>query len=542
MAHVRQSFLILVAFVLPALVSGAATTPIYFPDDPIQRMPAPHPVVKPFVHKIDQLYDFVLNSVRWNSRPPNPAGAINTVGEVPDSAWFTNRHASHRMTREELQKGPVQHDPPAPPFTIVGGKPEGITPGFRMEDSKKRLYFVKTDPLTNPELGTSSDVIVSRFLYDIGYNVPENVIVIAKASDFKISEKAEVAGENGARRKMTRKDFEDIVKKIPHYNDGSFRMMASLKIEGEPIGPFYYEEMREDDPNDMVLHENRRDLRGLHTIFAWLNNTDARAGNTYDVMVQDNGVAFIKHYLVDFGSALGSDGDSPKDARLGHEFMIATPHEALGSIATLGLVPRRWEHINYPHDRAVGHFTAEDFDPDTWKSDYPNAAFLSRLPDDDYWAAKQIMAFTDEEIRAIVETGRFSNPYAVDYLTATLVKRRDKIGQTSFSKVLPLDNFSVKNGELQFDDLAVVYKLRAAQNYEIHWFEFDNMTGHRTRMDAPASPRLPDAAMQSAVGSYFSAVLSSATDDRLNPVIVTLVKTNDGFRVVGVSRYFVRSV
>ena len=68
MGHVRQSFLIVVAFVVPVLVSGAATTPIYFPDDPIQRMPAPHPVVKPFVHKGDHLYDFIVE-IDHNSSP-----------------------------------------------------------------------------------------------------------------------------------------------------------------------------------------------------------------------------------------------------------------------------------------------------------------------------------------------------------------------------------------------------------------------------------------------------------------------------------------
>src|SRR5207302_7187945 len=121
----------------------------------------------------------------------------------------------------------------------------------------------------------------------------------------------------------------NIIKKIPQYDDASFRLMASLKIEGEPVGPFYYENMRGDDPNDTVLHENRRELRGLHAIFAWLNNTDARAGNTYDVVIEENGVSFIKHYFVDFDSALGRDSVHAKDARLGHEIMLVTQHEAL---------------------------------------------------------------------------------------------------------------------------------------------------------------------------------------------------------------------
>jgi hypothetical protein len=32
--------------------------------------------------------------------------------------------------------------------TIIGGKVEGISPGFRMRDSAGRMYFVKSDPLS----------------------------------------------------------------------------------------------------------------------------------------------------------------------------------------------------------------------------------------------------------------------------------------------------------------------------------------------------------------------------------------------------------
>ncbi len=489
MGHIQQGLLVLAVILGPLVLGAAPNSPIYFPDDPIQTMPPPLAVGKLYVHKVDQLYDFILNSVRWTPRPPAPAGAINTLGDAPNSAWFTNRHGLQRLTRQQLQRGPAEGPPPTPPFTVVGGKTEGITPGFRMEDAKGRLYFVKLDPLPDLEMTTAADVIVSRFLYAIGYNVPENDIVIAKLADFHVSDKAELTETGGKKRKMTRKDFQEIVESIPHYRDGSFRLMASLKIEGEPVGPFYYEGLREDDPNDLVRHENRRDLRALCVFFEWLNNTDARAGNTYDVVVRKNGVPFIKHYLVDFGSALGSDGDRPKDARLGHEFMIATPSDALWSILSLGMLPRSWERIHYRHLPGVGHFTSKGFDPDTWKSDYPNPAFLSRLPDDDYWAAKQIMAFTDDDIRAIVETGRFSNPNTVEYLTATLAESRNKIGQTFFAKVLPLDNFRIENNELRFDDLAA-YKFRLPQNYEVNWFEFDNITGRRTRIDTPPLRRI----------------------------------------------------
>ena len=339
---------------------------------------------------------------------------------------------------------------------------------------------------------------------------------------------------------MVKDDFIQIVKKIPHYSDGSFRIMASLKVDGDPVGPFYYEDVRADDPNDVVRHENRRDLRALYVFYAWLNDTDARAGNTFDVVVEENGIRFIKHYLIDFNSSLGSDSDAIKDPRIGHEFMLATPRQALVSVLTLGLMPKRWERIHYPDLPAAGNFTAVEFHPDEWKSDYPNPAFLSRLPDDDYWAAKQVMAFTDDDIRAIVETGRFSDPRVVDYMTRTLADRRDKIGSTFLSKVLPVDDFRIEGGELRFDDLAVRYHCGASRNYSVHWFRFDNYKGARSAIPGTASSHLPVEVENAAPGSYFSAVIE-CPNTKLHPVTVTLRKTDSGYRIVGCSRFDVLS-
>jgi hypothetical protein len=404
-----------------------------------------------------------------------------------------------------------------------------------MEDAKGRTFFVKVDPKSNPEMATGADVIVSRFLHAIGYNVPENYILHTRLSEMRVSAKAEITMGNGRSRKMTGSDFQQIEKAIPHYSDGSVRIMASLKVEGESVGPFDYEGMRRDDPNDLTLHENRRDLRALYVFFAWLNNTDARAGNTYDAIVHEGGVSFIKHYLIDFGSSLGSDGDGPKDARIGHEFMIAKPRDALRSIVTLGFAPRRWERIDYPNLPSVGRFSAGAFDPDRWASDYPNPAFLSRQPQDDFWAAERVMSFSSDDIRAMVETGQFTDPAATEYLTSTLVERRDMIGRTFFAKVLPVDNFRVENNELKFDDLAFQHELSTAQQFEVRWFEFDNMTGQRTLISPTPSARLPLEVQKAAPGSYYSALIDSPSDRRKS-VTVTLRRTPTGYRIVGCSR------
>src|SRR5262249_18721674 len=150
--------------------SAQSQGPKFLADDPIDAMPPPLPVGKPAHTRINDFADFFAQSKEQEPPPPVPARAVNTLGEVPDSEWFTNRQASHAMNRDELQRGAATPAMPAPPFTVTGGKTEGITPGFRMKDSEGRNYFVKSDPMNYPELATAADVIVSKFLYAIGYN------------------------------------------------------------------------------------------------------------------------------------------------------------------------------------------------------------------------------------------------------------------------------------------------------------------------------------------------------------------------------------
>jgi hypothetical protein len=181
--------------------------------------------------------------------------------------------------------------------------------------------------------------------------------------------------------------------------------------------------------------------------------------------------------------------------------------------------------LSFPKLPAVGYFEADSFEPETWKSNYPNPAFLSRLPDDDFWAAKNVMAFTDDDIRAIVETARFSDPQAAEYLIATLAKRRDKIGRVFFSKILPLDRFRVENAELLFDDLSVKHGFDAPRRYAVRWSRFDNVNQNHDPIQSGASTRLPREIVQ-----------ANAQDDDLKRVSVYLHKQENGYKVAGIER------
>lgn len=141
MVQARPRLLILLLGLALALpVSGQRK---FYPDDFVWREPRPVSVAGVEKLVIDAMYGFVAPSFQPNRSPPVPAGAVNTLGEVPDSAWSSNRHARLRMSRDELKTAVGNDQRPRPPFELTGAKTDGITPGFRMKAARGYVYFTK---------------------------------------------------------------------------------------------------------------------------------------------------------------------------------------------------------------------------------------------------------------------------------------------------------------------------------------------------------------------------------------------------------------
>jgi hypothetical protein len=166
---------ILITFIVPSALAQTfrADDPVWVDND--AAIDVKH-VAK---HKLNDQYDFMIHAFgKPGDRVPKRAMNINTLGEVPDSSWFQNRHALRRMSVEELVRGPNSGNGPSmeSPWTVIGAKTEGITPGFRIRDGRGDVYFIKFDPPQNPEMATAAEVISTKFFYALGYNVPENYL------------------------------------------------------------------------------------------------------------------------------------------------------------------------------------------------------------------------------------------------------------------------------------------------------------------------------------------------------------------------------
>ena len=217
----------------------------------------------------------------------------------------------------------------------------------------------------------------------------------------------------------------------------------------------------------------------LFVFAAWLNHTDSKSINTLDSVVEEDGSRFVKHFLLDFGAILGSDSFEAKNPRRGNVYVFDWQKSA-EQFLSLGFFAPAWMRADYPHLPEVGRFEYKTFDPRHWHGNYPNPAFELHNPGDAYWGAKKVMAFSDDDIRAIVRTGQYSDPKATEWVAKCLIERRDKIGRAFFEEVLPLDDFALSDGKLTFDNLAARYGFREGPVYSVQWFEYDNRTGART--------------------------------------------------------------
>jgi hypothetical protein len=392
---------------------------------------------------------------------------VNALDEVPDSTWFTNRIGARDMSIAELVRGPITIDSPEhhKPWMIKSSKVGGAEVGFTMVDSRGIKFLLKFDSLGFPEQETATDVIVGRLLWACGYSVPEDFVVDVRREDLVIAPDATASDPLGDKHPLTAQELDSKLALVEGGKTDRIRTYVSRWLDGKPLGGHPAEGVRADDPNDRVPHQLRRDLRGAYPIFAWLDHVDVQESNYLDTWVTDRKNRerhYVQHYLLDFGKSLGVMASTGHDPRRGHAYVVDFGQIAR-SFFTAGLVGRSWEHRSAPELRGVGLFEAASFDPGAWKPDYPAyIPFLTADRFDKFWGAKILIRFTREQLHALVEAGRFSDPRAVEYLTDTLVARQRATAAYWFARVNPLDRFEVSGDRLCFDDLAVRYRFVSA--------------------------------------------------------------------------------
>ena len=536
------------ALMLFSPIAGAQK-PRFYPDDPIARVPYTQDASKVQPKEVNLAYDETTN-LFGNPGDPNMnrrAQSINTIDEVPDSSWFTNRILGGKpLSAEDVARGPNSGEGPAPgKWMVDAGKSDGVTPGFTIIDSAGARWFIKFDPRDYREMMSGAEVTATKLFHALGYNVPENHVTRLTRDMLELGERSKITSSDGAERQLTGADIDRLLRMAAQESDGSYRVVASKAVEGKPVGPFLYHGTRPDDPHDIVPHEHRRELRGLRVFAAWTNHVDTKAINSLDTLVEQEGRTIVRHHLIDFGSTMGSASIKPREFDEGHHY-IYDPGETLKGILGLGLfyVPS-FHLVDYPDLPAVGHFSADRFEPAEWKPRVPNPAFLRARPDDTFWGARRVMAFTDEMIRAAVRTGRYSDPAAEKHIADTLIARRDAIGRAWLTNVNPVVDPALDgSGSLKFVNAAVAAGVaKAPASYEVSFFTFDNATGASTAIGTPVTGSgeqiSAPSGLPTAAGSFVRVQIKAVDAPHPSwsvPVQAYFTRDGSGWKLVGFER------
>jgi hypothetical protein len=482
----RNQWLLAIGAVFAVVLSAGANGAKFFPDDPVPRVVDSQDAAGVRAREIDVVYDTLENSFSWpgDSTPNVRAQNVNTIDEVPDSNWFTNRVGVRSVTVDELVKGPGTGTGPAPGgWTVIAAKNDGVMPGFTVRDSAGRVWFIKFDPPGYPAMATGTEVVVARLFWALGYNVPETHLATLRPEELTISEEARITPPSGRRRAFKEGDIRRLLRRAHRNPDGTYRVLASQALEGRPVGPFRFYGTRSDDPNDVIPHEHRRELRAYGTFAAWVNHVDSKSINTLDTVVEQDGRQVVRHHLLDFGSTIGSAAVYPREPYEGAEYLVEGK-KTLAGMPSFGFYIKDWRTAPRYRARSVGAFPIDnsEWDPEEWKPRYPNSAFRSARLDDKFWAARRLQAFTDDMLNSVIRVGQFNDPQSEGLLSKFLIERRNAIVRRYLPAVNPIVDLQLSpSGTLTFKNAAVDAAVASAPpEYSVAWSRFDNAAGAQT--------------------------------------------------------------
>ena len=542
----RVRSLILLAGAVVVLASTVSTkAPHFYPDDPIAREPESKDASKAQEYEIGSLFEMTHNLFITAGYKPTGVRAknINTIDEVPDSSWFTNRIGTTAITTDQISRGPIVGAPPDPSkWVLIREKTSGAHPGFTVKDAKGETWFLEFDPPYYPEGATGAVAVATKIFWALGYNQVESFITTFDPKNAEIDPKATVKRPSGARTRFTHDDMNVVLESVAKNADGTYRVIAGRLLPGKILGGFQYAGTRPDDPNDIVPHEHRRELRALRVFGAWTNLTDLKAANTLDTLQTVDGRSIVKHILQDVGSTFGMCNDL-------HEWDLSYEHFYQGDttmkrLVSFGFALSPWQTIKYVEYPSIGKFEGDRFDPRAWRPQTPTTAYMELRDDDAFWAAQRVAAFSDELIRAAVHEGHYTDPNAETYLGDVLIKRRNKITSTYLTAINPVVSPQLDaSGRLTFENAAAKAGVATdPATYRASWMRFDNATGETqaisetrsstTSIEAPSG--LPTSA-----GSFVAvdiAVDSAAHPTWVRPVRTYFQRNGSGWKLVGLER------
>jgi len=463
---------------MAALAGCGGWTPAKFADrPPVTVVHDDVPIAVPdktvFIEELYQADVYVRREIVNRLDPRRPPGAldVNSLDEVPRSSWYRGTEDSNRPLL-----GYVRDGPPQPPFTILdeeATQPDSI----RIRDARGLSYELLHDPEDRPGMRTAAAAITSRLVYALGYHTPEVYVIL----------------------------------------DHERRRAAATRWPiGRDLGPTPVNRRREDDPNDHLPHVDRRSLRVMKIVAAWLGITELEPRMLRDVYLGERGQGHVEHELTGLDGALGVRAfqDAVAFAR--------DPDRESGDFAfklfSLGLSPKPPGIMPQTPWPSVGLFH-ENVAPDKYRLSPPFEPTDRLTPGDAHWIAKRIGGLPLTAIADALAAGKLQ-PAPTNWLFQVLHLRRAQITAWGYDRVTPLELVTLTTAEegaasLVLADVAVAAGV-AKEERRSYDVSFHDLTGRDVAPGRRLRPRR----------SLLAVILPKALRD--HPYVVVRIRGRSG--------------
>jgi hypothetical protein len=279
----------------------------------------------------------------------------------------------------------------------------------------------------------------------------------------------------------------------------------------------------------------------MFVLDGWVNRWDARDTNTLASWINRGNGGYVRHYVIDFGEALGLvQGNDRLARRYGYSQYLDVQHVTEDAIG-LGLVRRPWDSVEPgPASHVLGFYEVEPFEPDQWHPVFWNGALERMTERDAAWMARIVARFDRRDLQALASLGRYTDPMVERELVRVMAGRRRAILERYLTRLSPLADPIVDENLVCMTDLAVFSRLRWPQDriYDAHAYGGANGRTALGRLPMMRRGERVCAVLPGASEGYLIVDVASRTreGERNYPARLHLALAGSSFRVVGLER------
>lgn len=532
----------LVLALLAAISAGCTFHPARFADaPPVTEIADDEPIDQPRPLEVNDVVEFsdlfvgrpLVEAMRTTRRPQ--PGDINARDEVPRSRWFSPLDVEVGSFEMAYAEGGA----PVPPFRVLLERAPSGSGGIPVIDGLGRRFELRRDPPDRQEVRTAAAAISARIVRALGYFAPEVYVTDAAEGDLTIApgERHPLSIVSGTEptdvevaRKLLSKNLVDWLESAPPNKKGMFRFSATRWPPGPDVGRTPVAGTRADDPNDRVAHENRRTLRALKVVGAWLGMTRFTPHDLRDVYTGLPGEGFLTHYVVGMDKSLGTESIIGKRPEQKDEMLLLV---TLGFAPDPNIPPTQRKYV------AIGAI-GEEVDPGQYGPALPFPPMDAMDGADAFWIAKRIAAVSEEQVLYAVRAGKVSNATARKLLFELILARQRRVVEWGYAQTTPCDVESADERGIVVVDRAVAAGFTAGKvaEYVVSYFDTAGEASHPGAVLGPEGARfvLPVPKAAFARDGYAVVRLRSEIAGKAAPrwLEIHVKRDEKGTRVIGV--------